>query len=409
MRGPSEVEAPDRADLGPGPERRPHRGLRRSRAALITLGVTIPLAVALVAVLVLRTGPSGTMREAATSPAPAPSPVPAASPAPAPPPRSETAAIVRRALPSVVFIRTTALGFDLFGQPQEARAQGSGVIIDRDGVILTNNHVVAGAVRVTVVFNDGRHRPRPGTVVGTDPEHDLAVVRVDASDLRPIPIGSSGALELGDDVVAIGFPLGLGGPSVTKGIVSGLNRSIEAGGGPLVEHLTGLIQTDAAINPGNSGGPLLDAAGRLVGITTAAASASAAENVGFAIPVDDAVPISRAILAKPAERRAWLGVQVASLTSPAEAAQLGLPLDARGAVVLAVIPGGPADRAGLRAGEVIVGVGDREIVGASDLTEALAALEPGDRPRVRVLSAAGERTVEVRLGQRPPSLAAPGG
>jgi len=195
------------------------------------------------------------------------------------------AVVVERVLPGVVNVRVEALG---------RSGAGSGVVIDREGTILTNNHVVAGASEVTVVFNDGRHdEPLRGEVVGTAPERDLAVIRVDADDLTPVELGRSGDLSLGDPVLALGFPLGLG-PTVTQGIVSGLERTIEPSGGPRLE---GLLQTDAAINPGNSGGALVDAAGRLIGINTAAAGF--AENIGFAIAIDQAQPVVEEILNQP--------------------------------------------------------------------------------------------------------------
>jgi S1-C subfamily serine protease len=194
----------------------------------------------------------------------------------------DSAAVAQRVLPGVVYVRVEGFG---------GTGAGSGVVIDREGTILTNNHVVAGASEVTVVFNDGRHdEPLRGEVVGTAPERDLAVVRVDAGDLTPVELGRSGDLRLGDPVLALGFPLGLG-PTVTQGIVSGLERTIEPSGGPRLE---GLLQTDAAINPGNSGGALVDANGRLVGINTA--GAGFAENIGFAIAIDQARPVVEEIL-----------------------------------------------------------------------------------------------------------------
>ena len=175
---------------------------------------------------------------------------------PAPPDTTGSiAAAVARVLPSVVSVQTSSFGGGEGG--------GSGVIFDRGGLILTNNHVVEGTTSVTVSFNDGEHEPLPAEVVGTEPERDLAVLRVDASDLEPVELARSSALRLGDPVIAIGFPLNLGGPTVTSGIVSGLDRTIEGREGDL----TGLLQTDAAINPGNSGGPPWTARGASSGST----------------------------------------------------------------------------------------------------------------------------------------------
>lgn len=317
---------------------------------------------------------------------------------------SSTSRLVEAAMPSVVSIEATSVGFDPINGSSERTGQGSGVVIDESGVILTNNHVVSGAVEVRVVFNDDVHEPMEATVLGTDPQHDLAIVRVDADDLEAIALGSSDDLKLGDKVVAIGFPLGLGGPTVTEGIVSGLDRTISPRSGSTVQELTGMLQTDAAINPGNSGGALLDAAGRLVGINTAAAGAGAAENIGFAIPIDEAAPVAEEIVNDPPSERAWLGVQVASVTTSAEAAQLGLPLGTRGASIQGLIPGGGAEASALEVADVIVGIDDQIVTSGPDLTRALADLSPGDVVDVRVITAAGERTVEVELKARPPTM-----
>jgi S1-C subfamily serine protease len=318
------------------------------------------------------------------------------------PPTSPAAAMIRHVLPSVVNVRVTQVAFDPTTGASEANAEGSGVIVSRDGVIVTNNHVVEGAVDVTVAFTNGRQSMR-GTVVGTDPQHDLAVVKVDATGLTPIELGRSGNLELGDTTYAIGFPLGLGA-TVTRGIVSGLNRTVEVQGPEQTEHLVGLLQTDAAINPGNSGGALVDAAGQLVGINTAAAQAGAAENVGFAISVDEAVPVVREIFSKPLSEQAWLGVEAASVDSPSAAAALGLPPDARGAAIVGVVPDSPADSAGLRPGEVIVSIAGAPIASGADLTNALARFDPGQRMSVTVLTMQGQLTVDVELASRPPGL-----
>ncbi|MEA2452433.1 MAG: hypothetical protein QOG04_1143 [Actinomycetota bacterium] len=311
-------------------------------------------------------------------------------------PRSPLADVIAEDLPSVVNVKVTSVNTSGLGQ-----GEGSGVVIDKAGVILTNFHVVRGAVDVEVVFNDD-HGRMAGRVIGGIPERDLAVIKVEANDLDPIEIGKSSNLQLGDDVVAIGFPLGLGGsPTVTKGIVSALDRSIDAGENNL--HLEGLLQTDAAINPGNSGGALIDRAGRLVGINTAAATAAAAENIGFAIAIDEALPVIREILAEPPEDRAWLGVSIASVGSSSDAAQLGLDPDVRGALITLLFPGNPAKEAGLKEGDVIVGLGGETVASAQDLTEALAKFDPGDDVEVVIVNRTGTRTLNVTLTQRPPS------
>jgi serine protease DegQ len=319
------------------------------------------------------------------------------------PPRSSLATIVKRVLPSVVNIHAVALTPGPFGQAQTGRSEASGIILSRDGVILTNNHVVAEATNVTVAFTDGNHQQMTGTVLGTDPQHDLALVKVAATDLSPITVGSSEKLELGDRVAAIGFPLGLGGPSVTEGIVSGLSRDLTVGGSATTEHLKDLIQTDAAINPGNSGGPLIDGNGNLIGVDTAAASASAAENTGFAISIDSAMPVVKQILQNKPAQRAWLGVEVQTLT-PALASQLGLTSGTRGAAVAGIVPDGPAASSGLRRGDVIQAVDGAPVIAAEGLTRALSGLSPGDKVTVRVVRPGGVTSIDVTLGQRPVSL-----
>ena len=230
-----------------------------------------------------------------------------------------TADVVARVLPGVVNVKT--VGFD--GE----KGEGSGVVIDRAGIIVTNNHVVQGARRLTVSFNDGRHsKPVVARVIGTAAERDLAIIRVALTDLVPVPLGRSAHLRLGDAVLAIGFPLGLtGGPTVTQGIVSGLDRTVHADGGPSLE---GLLQTDAAINPGNSGGALVDAAGKLIGINTV--GATSAQNIGFAIAIDGARSVIDEIRTKPAGKRPWIGVTFDSIGSESAAVQIGLPPGTRG-------------------------------------------------------------------------------
>ena len=319
------------------------------------------------------------------------------------PAHSSTAQIINRALPSVVNVRVRALSSGVFGT-QEGQAEGSGVIIDKDGTILTNNHVVSGALTVEVVFNDD-HKKMTAQVIGTDPERDLAVIHVNAHDLTPITLGRSGNLQLGDSVIAIGFPLGLGGPTVTKGIVSGLDRTIsvsrEDGSR---EHLVGLLQTDAAINPGNSGGALIDSEGQLVGINTAAAQASSAENVGFSIAIDEALPVIKDILAHPAEDRAWLGVQVDDIKYSLSAERAGLDSDARGALIVNIFTNSAAEDAGLKEGDLITRVGSHDVASSDGLTAALGNYAPGDRVGVTVVRDGSTETLTVTLARRPPTL-----
>ncbi len=317
-------------------------------------------------------------------------------------PASALAGMIERVLPSVVNVRVTSVQFDPLGGVQDVEGQGSGVIIDGSGIIVTNNHVVEGATEVTVSFNDDHPRTN-GQVLGTVPEKDLAVIKVDVEGLTSIEVGRSNALRLGDDVVAIGFPLGLGGPTVTKGIISATDRNIDVNGAA-IDQLEGLLQTDAAINPGNSGGALVDTAGRLIGINTAAAQAGAAENIGFAIPVDAAIPVVEEILREPPEERAWMGVQIQSVEDPAMASQLGLDPDVRGALISGLFPDSPAADAGVEQGDVVIDVGGEEVASQEDLTRALTLFDPGETVDVIVVRGSETITLPVTLGQRPTTI-----
>ncbi len=200
----------------------------------------------------------------------------------------DLSAVIADAMDSVVAVEVSSRQPGPFGGVMQVQGQGSGVIVGSN-LVVTNAHVVDGATQVTVTFGDGEQVP--ATVLGTDATHDLAVLSASTGDRPVVQTGSSGDLALGQQVVALGYPLGLGA-TATAGIVSGLDRTIDVSNrAGASEHLEGLLQTDAAINPGNSGGPLIDAAGRLVGINTASASAAAAENIGFAIAIDGALPI----------------------------------------------------------------------------------------------------------------------
>jgi len=336
-------------------------------------------------------GGDGPNAGATTATRPAATVTQAAGEAPLPSTVGSVADAVAGVLPSVVNVRTTV--------PGGGSGEGSGVVLDRAGIIVTNNHVVEGATEISVAFNDGRHpRPLRGTVIGTAPERDLAVLRVAARDLVPIRVARSSSLRLGDDVIAVGFPLGLGGPTVTSGIVSGLNRTIEPGDGARLE---GLLQTDAAINPGNSGGALVDRAGRLVGINTAAARAGAAENIGFAIEIDAALPIIEEIRREPEATRAWLGIAIASVESEAAAVALGLDPSTRGVRVTEVYDGGPAARAEVVAGDVIVALDGDPIESARALTAAVAQLDPGDEAELELIDTSGPRLVRLTVTRRP--------
>jgi S1-C subfamily serine protease len=300
--------------------------------------------------------------------------------------------VVERVLPAVVNVRSD------IGQPGRP-PEGTGFIVHPDGIVVTNYHVVERAFEIEVVTNDGQRLE--ARAIGGDSAADLAVLRIDAEDLPSVPLGDSDQLRLGQDVVALGFALGLeGGPSVTTGIVSGLGRTIRAGG-QSVETRTyeDVVQTDAAINPGNSGGPLVDLQGRVVGINTAGVGAAAAENVGFAIAINRARPIIEHAIEDPEGPAPLLGVSTQTVT-PALVAQHGLAVDA-GALVLAVPQGGPAEQAGIELEDVIVAVAGADVTGNASLQEQLLQHEPGATVEVTVMRGSETLTLEVTLGVRP--------
>ncbi len=306
-------------------------------------------------------------------------------------------AAVQKALPSVVNIYTakavrrqvTDPRFPFFYREQDetATSLGSGVVISDAGYVLTNNHVIESADEIAVVLGDGRIAQ--AKVVGTDPETDLAVLRISADRLRPINFGDSEALQVGDMVLAIGNPFGVG-QTVTQGIVSATGRQRLG-----INTFENFIQTDAAINPGNSGGALIDARGTLVGINTAIFSESGgSQGIGFAIPVSLARQVMEQIITKGRVDRGWLGVS-AQDTESADAA-------VRGARIMGVQRGGPADRAGLRPGDVVVAINDKSITDTAELINATAALAPGARGDFKVRRNGKEIGLQIEVGRRPP-------
>lgn len=300
--------------------------------------------------------------------------------------------VVRRARPAVVSVTT-----NLFAPGgQQARGTGTGFIVRADGIIVTNFHVVEDASRIQVLTADGdRFTAR---AIGADQNADLAVLKVDAEDLPTIPLGTSDGLELGQTVVALGFALALeGGPSVTSGIVSATERTIEAQASGGARTLEDLIQTDAAINPGNSGGPLLDLSGQVVGINTAAVQAGAAENIGFAVAMDRVRPTIDRSIEDPAQPTPFLGVSTRAVDELV-VFELGLSVD-HGALVVGV--GGPAERAGIRVRDVIVAIGDSEVTTNNDVAEAILARKPGEEVDVDLVRGDDETTVTVSLGVHP--------
>ncbi|MDQ4075020.1 MAG: trypsin-like peptidase domain-containing protein [Chloroflexota bacterium] len=329
------------------------------------------------------------------------------------------AQVYENSVPSVVNISISGQTNSLIG----LQGEGSGFLWDTEGHIVTNDHVVANAQTVIVTFYDGTQRT--AEVVGTDPDSDLAVIRVEEmpEGVRPLVPGDSSALRVGQRVIAIGNPFGFEG-TMTLGVVSATERTVpgrmtEAGG---VFNLTNLVQTDAAINPGNSGGPLLDIEGRVVGINNMIFSRNGAVNsgVGFAVPVDKVKVVVPQLIATGTFENPYLGIESSGVTNtltPALAEALGLENVERGTLVTGVVPGGPADQAGLRGsdrqitlpggtavrtgGDVIVAIDDREVRDFDDLVNYLDTRSVGDEVVLTIIRDGERMEVPVTLGARP--------
>ncbi len=270
--------------------------------------------------------------------------------------------IVKKITPSVVAVHTQVTAYDIFLQPIPSQGVGTGIIIDSNGYIVTNNHVIDGAQSVTVITNDGTSYD--AVKVNGDPFTDLAVIQISAKNLPVADIGSSKTLLVGEGVVAVGNALALeGGPTVTSGIVSYIGRSIQEPNGNI---LNDLIQTDAAINPGNSGGPLLNMSGQVIGINTAVASQ--AENIGFAIAITPALPVIEQLVHQGRITRPYLGV--------------GLYTANNGVVVTSVDQGSPADKAGIKVGDIITKFAGKEVTSAGDLRQAIISAHIGDKVEI---------------------------
>jgi Do/DeqQ family serine protease len=283
-----------------------------------------------------------------------------------------------------------------FGEaPRRGKGSGSGVIYTRDGYILTNNHVVDNATDIKVTLTD--NRTFKATVVGTEPKADIAILKIEASDLPSLELADSDQIEIGDWVLAIGNPFELRS-TITAGIISAKGRNIELLPGR--DAIEAFLQTDAAVNPGNSGGALVDAQGRLVGINTAISSEMGVfAGYSFAIPINLARRIANDIMEYGAYQRPYLGISLYNLDSEA-AATLGLDFS-QGVVVSEVMEGGSAAAAGLQANDVIVQVDDKSILSASELQEAIGRSRVGDRLRVKIYRKGQPRNLTVELGVNP--------
>jgi len=313
-----------------------------------------------------------------------------------------------RAMPAVVNILTSKALRDthpllkdpffkrFFGDkmpPQEQMASlGSGVIVSADGYILTNNHVVEGADEIEVGLADGRKAE--ASVVGTDPETDLAVIRIREKNLPVIVLGEPDKARVGDVVLAIGNPFGVG-QTVTLGIISALGRN-----NLHINHFENFIQTDAAINFGNSGGALVDSRGNLLGINSAIYSQTGGSvGIGFAIPVSTAKTVLDSIVKHGQVVRGWIGIESQDIT-PELAGNFGLGRDA-GAIIAGVVRGGPADRAGMRPGDILLAVKGRKVGNTNDMMNLIAELPPGEKAPMTVMRKNRETTLAVTVGRRP--------
>jgi len=293
-------------------------------------------------------------------------------------------------------------------QPPQTQTQqvaaGSGFVIDSNGLILTNKHVVnISGASYTVITNDGKKYP--AQVLARDPVQDLAVVKINASGLPALTLGDSSNLQIGQTVIAIGNALGQFSNTVSKGVISGLSRSITASeGGGSSETLSQVIQTDAAINPGNSGGPLLDLSGKVIGLNTAIVEG--AQNIGFAIPINQAKKDISQVEATGKISYPFLGIRYVIITDGIKQKN-NLPVN-YGALVthgsnaadVAVTPGSPADKAGIKEGDIVLELNGQKITQDNDLAKMLQSLNVGDTVTLKILSGGQEKTVSVTLGER---------
>ena len=304
-----------------------------------------------------------------------------------------TVEVVKILRPSVVQVVTEILTMGSFNQPEPSAGVGTGVLLDEEGHILTNNHVVAGAQRIDVTLSN--EESFPAVIVGRDPDTDLAIIRIEAGGLKPAKLGISSQVQVGEDVIAIGHALGLrGGPTVSKGVISALGRSIDT---DQQATIVDLIQTDTSINPGNSGGPLVNTRAEVIGINTAIIQGG--RGIGFAINIDDAKVVAAQLMEKGYVERGFLGVTPFNLT-PGLAMRFDLPVT-EGIIVARVVPGTAAEAAGLRPEDIIVQLGDEPIRNTGELSKFLISHLPGERVDLVYFRGGRKVSTEVTLGERP--------
>ncbi len=384
-------------------------GLRMKRINIKSLVVSFFL----VALLSLSVGcnlPNVTLPPAPTeTPTPEPTPGPPATPinptwTPPQPPSATTpilslpsiADVVALVKPSVVAINTEVTSFDFFNRPFTLQGAGSGWIIDKDGIIVTNNHVVEDAKTISVTLDNGSTYTVDSKSVFTDPFNDLAILRINAQDLSPLKIGDSSKMRVGDWVVAIGNSLGQG-MSAKEGIVSrhGVSVTVDQG-----QTLYDLIETSAAINPGNSGGPLVNMAGEVIGITSAKIATIGVEGMGYAISTQTAMPIIQQLIKNGYVVRPWLGVSLYTVDQFA-VIRYRLTVD-KGVLVTEVVKDSPAAKAGLAAGDVIVSAGGKEVATAEEMVQIIRTSQIGQGIEITYWRGNSKNTVVVVPIESPP-------
>ncbi|NNN19313.1 MAG: trypsin-like serine protease [Acidimicrobiaceae bacterium] len=412
---PQPFPAPDNPLSGPGNGTPKQKRVKKARKPISPLAKTVMAASVISLVLGGSAGAVVAKLTSSTSTQPTVTTSPVVNnPTSATP--TDIQGILSKVEPAVVDIQTSGTisqgGF--FGGTQQFQAAGTGMIISSNGEVLTNNHVIANASTIKVqLFN--QTKLYNAILIGADPTHDVAVIKIQGvSNLPMVTFGKSSSLQVGDSVVAVGNALALQGlPTVTQGIVSGLHRSISTSSNGISSGSTTLadmIQTDAPINPGNSGGPLVNSAGQVIGMNTAIIASTGSEpaqNIGFAEAIDSVLPVVKQIEAHPnsstgtiAGGKAFLGVDIETLT-PQVAAQLGLPSNLTGVLVVAVVPGSPAGTAGITAGSVITKVGNTSLTSAAQLVTVIQKMKPGDKVTIYWTNSNGAGSAVVPLGSAP--------
>lgn len=315
------------------------------------------------------------------------------------PEEGDIASVVDGVGPSVVSVVTTASAGPFYGEAVEQEGAGSGIIVGAEGYILTNKHVVSDTKTIKIILSDGTTYENV-RVLGVDPLNDIAFLKIDnVRNLPTVEMGDSSSVRVGQQVIAIGNSLGQYQNTVTSGIISGIGRPISARAGETVENLTDLLQTDAAINPGNSGGPLLNLSGQVIGVNTAIVED--AQGIGFAIPINATKGMMKGVLAGGSVKRSYLGVNFVSITADI-AKHYKLPVK-KGAYVYtqqgsAVIPGSPAEKAGIKDGDIITKVGGVEVGSGGSVASLIAEYVPGETIEVTVLRDGKTIVLSATLG-----------